>query len=73
MFVANSISGFYFNYHQFISVLEADLVVVGATARSGITALIVESTAEILAKDLNCSVLVVKPPGFVTPIVVDEP
>ena len=53
--------------------LEADLVVVGATARSGIVALIVESTAEILAKDLNCSMLVVKPGGFVTSIAVDQP
>ena len=53
--------------------LEADLVVVGATARSGIVALIVESTAEILAKDLNCSMLVVKPGGFITPIAVDQP
>jgi nucleotide-binding universal stress UspA family protein len=53
--------------------LEADLVVVGATGHSGITALIVESTAETLAKGLYCSVLVVKPPGFVTPVIVEEP
>ncbi len=53
--------------------LEADLVVVGSAGRSGVTALIVESTAETLAKDLDCSVLVVKPPGFVTPVVVEEP
>ncbi|MCG6860373.1 MAG: monovalent cation:proton antiporter-2 (CPA2) family protein [Chromatiaceae bacterium] len=53
--------------------LEADLVVVGSAGRSGITALIVESTAETLAKGLDCSVLVVKPPGFVTPVVVEEP
>jgi monovalent cation:proton antiporter-2 (CPA2) family protein len=53
--------------------LEADLVVVGSAGRSGITALIVESTAETLAKGLYCSVLVVKPPGFVTPVIVEEP
>lgn len=52
--------------------LEADLVVVGTAARSGITALIIDSAAETLAKDLDCSVMVVKPPGFVTPVVVEE-
>jgi len=53
--------------------LEADLVVVGTAARSGITALIIESAAASIAKSLDCSVLVVKPPGFITPVVVEEP
>jgi nucleotide-binding universal stress UspA family protein len=53
--------------------LEADLVVVGTAARSGVTALILESAAATVAKVVNCSVLVVKPPGFVTPVVVEEP
>ena len=53
--------------------LEADLVVVGTVARSGFTALIIESAAAEIARSLNCSVLVVKPPGFVTPLVVEEP
>jgi universal stress protein E len=53
--------------------LEADLVVVGTAARSGIAALIIESAAEPIARGVDCSVLVVKPPGFVTPVVVDEP
>ncbi len=52
--------------------LEADLVVVGDLASSGMTHLIVDSTAEAIIRQLNCSVLVVKPPNFVTPIVVDE-
>jgi nucleotide-binding universal stress UspA family protein len=41
-------------------------------ARSGITGFIVESTAEAIIKSLDCSVLVVKPPGFVTSVVVEE-
>jgi nucleotide-binding universal stress UspA family protein len=53
--------------------LEADLVVVGTAARSGITAMVIESAAASIAKSLDCSVLVVKPPGFITPVVVDEP
>ncbi|MCU7929439.1 MAG: monovalent cation:proton antiporter-2 (CPA2) family protein [Candidatus Thiodiazotropha sp. (ex Codakia rugifera)] len=52
--------------------LEADLVVVGDLANSGITQLIVDSTADAIIRKLSCSVLVVKPPNFVTPIVVDE-
>ncbi len=47
--------------------MEADLVVVGDLAHSGITGLIVDSTAAAITKQLDCSVLVVKPPGFVTP------
>jgi len=53
--------------------LEADLVVVGTAARSGFTAVVIQSAAECIAKSLDCSVLVVKPPGFITPVVVEEP
>ena len=52
--------------------IEADLVVVGDLAHSRLTGLIVDSTAEAVSKRLNCSVLIVKPPGFVTPVVVEE-
>jgi nucleotide-binding universal stress UspA family protein len=51
----------------------ADLVVVGGLAQSGITGFIVDSTAESIARYLNCSVLVVKPPDFVTPVTVEDP
>ena len=47
-------------------------MVVGAAARSSLTSLVVESAAEAIARSLNCSVLVVKPPGFVTPVVIEE-
>ena len=52
--------------------LEADLVVLGDAAHSGITGLIVDSTAAAITKQLGRSVLIVKPPGFVTPVVVEE-
>lgn len=52
--------------------LEADLVVVGTAGGSRLTSLILESTAEAITKHLDCSVLVVKPPDFVTPVVVEE-
>ncbi|MCU7946465.1 MAG: universal stress protein, partial [Candidatus Thiodiazotropha sp. (ex Cardiolucina cf. quadrata)] len=54
------------------TVIEADLVIVGDMANSGITHLIVDSTTDAIIRKLNCSVLVVKPLNFVTPIIVDE-
>jgi nucleotide-binding universal stress UspA family protein len=50
----------------------ADLVVLGDLGHTGLTRLIMESTAEAITRQLRCSVLVVKPPEFVTPVVVDE-
>jgi len=52
--------------------MEADLVVVGDLVHSGLTGLIVDSTAEAIVRHLNCSVLIVKPPDFVTPVIVEE-
>ena len=52
--------------------IEADLVVVGGLPHSGITRLIVDSTADAITRQLDCSVLMVKSPDFVTPVVVDE-
>jgi nucleotide-binding universal stress UspA family protein len=48
--------------------LKADLVVMGTVARTGIPGLIIGNTAEAIFDQLQCSVLAVKPPGFVTPV-----
>jgi len=48
--------------------LEADLVVMGTVARSGIPGVIIGNTAEGILDQLECSVLAVKPPGFVSPV-----
>jgi nucleotide-binding universal stress UspA family protein len=45
-----------------------DLVVMGTVARTGIAGFIIGNTAERLLRRLVCSVLAVKPDGFVTPI-----
>lgn len=45
-----------------------DLVVMGTVGRSGIAGLIIGNTAESVLSQLNCSVLVVKPAGFVSPV-----
>jgi nucleotide-binding universal stress UspA family protein len=45
-----------------------DLVVMGPSARSGIPGIITGITAEVLLPQLHCSVIAVKPAGFVCPI-----
>ena len=51
--------------------IEADLVVMGTVARTGISGFFMGNTAETILNRLNCSVLAIKPPGFVTPVVID--
>ncbi|MCP3978988.1 MAG: universal stress protein [bacterium] len=48
--------------------LRADLIVMGTVARTGIPGLIIGNTAESILSDIDCSLLAVKPEGFVTPI-----
>jgi nucleotide-binding universal stress UspA family protein len=48
--------------------LEADLVVMGTVARTGIPGFIMGNTAESILNQLDCAVLAIKPPGFVTPV-----
>lgn len=51
--------------------IEADLVVMGTVARTGIPGFIVGNTAEMILNQIDCSVLAIKPPGFVTPVTVE--
>jgi universal stress protein E len=44
--------------------IDCSLVVMGALSRSGLKRLIVGNTAERLADELPCDLLIVKPPGF---------
>lgn len=48
--------------------LEPGLVVMGTVARAGIAGLLIGNTAEAVLEQLNCSVLAVKPEGFVSPV-----
>jgi len=52
--------------------LQADLVVMGTVARTGITGLLIGNTAEAILEQLQCSLLAVKPPGFVSPVKLAE-
>ena len=51
---------------------KADLIVMGTVVRTGIPGLIIGNTAESILNNIGCSVLVVKPPGFITPVHLDD-
>ena len=52
--------------------VNADLVVMGTVARSGIPGLLIGNTAERVLRNVNCSVLTVKPDDFVSPIRLED-
>jgi nucleotide-binding universal stress UspA family protein len=48
--------------------IEADLIVMGTVGRTGVPGFIMGNTAETILDQIDCSVLAIKPPGFVTPV-----
>lgn len=56
---------------EVVRTLGADLVIMGTVARSGIPGLFIGNTAEAILDQLTCSVLAIKPPGFITPVTID--
>ncbi len=48
--------------------LDVDLIVMGTVARAGIPGFFMGNTAESILNQIDCSVLTVKPPGFVSPV-----
>jgi len=50
----------------------SDVIVMGTIARTGIPGLIVGNTAESVLNEVSCSVLAVKPPGFVSPVTLEN-
>lgn len=48
--------------------LQADLVVMGTLGRAGISGLFIGNTAEAILEQIRCSVLAIKPPGFLSPV-----
>lgn len=49
-----------------------DLLVMGTVCRTGLPGFIIGNTAEKVLSEVNCSVLTVKPEGFVTPVTLDD-
>ena len=56
---------------EFVVAEGVDLVVMGTVARAGIAGMLIGNTAEQVLRKLPCSVLTVKPDGFVSPVRLD--
>lgn len=52
--------------------LDTNLIVMGTVARTGLSGLIMGNTAETILRSVGCSVLTVKPDGFVSPVTGSE-
>jgi universal stress protein E len=57
---------------EFVVTHGIDLVVMGTVARTGIAGFLIGNTAERVLRKLPCSVLAIKPDGFVCPIGLDS-
>ncbi len=51
---------------------DINLVVMGTVARTGVAGLLIGNTAELILDAMDCSVLAVKPEGFVSPVTLGE-
>jgi universal stress protein E len=51
--------------------LQVDCIVMGTVARTGVRGFIMGNTAETILEQIACSVLAIKPPGFVTPVTLE--
>ncbi len=56
---------------EFAETRRIDLIVMGTVARTGIGGLLIGNTAESILQRVDCSVLAVKPDGFVSPVTLD--
>ncbi len=52
--------------------IETDLIIMGTVARTGIPGLFMGNTAETILNRLDCSVLAIKPSGFITPVTLER-
>ena len=52
--------------------IDVDLVVMSTVGRTGIPGFIMGNTAETILHQIDCSVLAIKPPGFITPVTLED-
>jgi nucleotide-binding universal stress UspA family protein len=57
---------------QVVEEVQADLLVMGTVCRTGIAGFLIGNTAETVLTEASCSVLALKPQGFVCPITVES-
>lgn len=53
--------------------IAADVLVMGTVGRTGVSGLLIGNTAEAILDQLACALLALKPPGFRTPVTLEEP
>ncbi len=53
---------------ELVATKSIDLLVMGTVCRTGIPGFIIGNTAEEVLSQINCSVLTLKPEGFITPV-----
>lgn len=51
---------------------QIDLVMMGTVGRTGIPGFLMGNTAEMILNRIDCSVLAIKPEGFVTPVTLEK-
>jgi nucleotide-binding universal stress UspA family protein len=58
---------------EFVRSHGIDLVVMGTVGRTGVPGFLIGNTAEMILGRVDCSILAVKPPGFSSPVELEEP
>ena len=53
---------------QQVKELDADLLSIGTTSRTGVSGWLIGNTAEAILSRIECSVVTLKPEGFVSPV-----
>lgn len=57
---------------EFAMTYGVDLIVMGTVGRTGLPGFLIGNTAEDIIRQVECSVVAIKPAGFVTPIMSDD-
>ena len=57
---------------EFVEQHQVDLIVMGTICRTGIPGFFIGNTAEKILHSIDCSVLAVKPDGFISPVQLDD-
>jgi nucleotide-binding universal stress UspA family protein len=53
---------------EFVATERIDLLVMATIARTGVPGMLIGNTAERMLQSVDCSVLAIKPRGFVSPV-----
>lgn len=57
---------------NYVKLHEIDTIVMGTVGRTGVRGLFIGNSAETILNRVECSVIALKPPGFVSPVALEE-